>query len=89
MKYQKMKLIDAHAYVKKRRPLIRPNAGFWKDLVDYERKLFHKNSVDMVESKLGKLIHTNFLISLLTFLWKVLTQLTLGGSPLTSKIVWR
>ncbi|XP_068702765.1 dual specificity protein phosphatase 14-like [Montipora foliosa] len=53
MKHQKMKLIDAHAYVKKRRPLIRPNAGFWKDLVDYERKLFHKNSVDMVESKLG------------------------------------
>lgn len=53
MKYHKMKLIDAHAYVKKRRPLIRPNAGFWKDLVDFEKKLFHKNTVDMVESKIG------------------------------------
>ena len=53
MKYQKMKLIDAHAYVKKKRPLIRPNAGFWKDLVEYEKKLFHKNSIDMVESKFG------------------------------------
>ncbi|KAL9979783.1 hypothetical protein ACROYT_G017498 [Oculina patagonica] len=53
MKYQKMKLIDAHAYVKTRRPLIRPNSGFWKDLVDFERKLFHKNTIDMVESKIG------------------------------------
>ena len=54
MKYHRMKLIDAHAYVKERRPLIRPNAGFWKDLVDYEKKLFHKNTVDMVESKIGE-----------------------------------
>ena len=53
MKYQKMKLIDAHAYVKKRRPLIRPNPGFWKDLVDFEKKLFHKNTITMVESKFG------------------------------------
>lgn len=53
MKYHRMKLIDAHTYVKKRRPLIRPNPGFWKHLVDYERKLFHKNSIDMVESKFG------------------------------------
>ncbi|XP_015765251.1 PREDICTED: dual specificity protein phosphatase 21-like [Acropora digitifera] len=53
MKYHRMKLIDAHTHVKKRRPLIRPNPGFWKHLVDYERKLFHKNSIDMVESKFG------------------------------------
>lgn len=53
MKYQKMKLIDAHAYVKARRPLIRPNSGFWKDLVDFERKLFQKNTIEMVDSKFG------------------------------------
>lgn len=57
MKYHRMKLIDAHAYVKNRRPLIRPNAGFWKDLVDFEKKLFHKNTVDMVESKFGGFIY--------------------------------
>jgi len=53
MKYHKMKLIDAHTYVKEKRPLIRPNPGFWKDLVDFEKKLFRKNTVDMVESKFG------------------------------------
>jgi len=56
MKYQKMRLIDAHAYVKQKRPLIRPNSGFWKDLVDFEMKLFHKNTINMVESKVGLLI---------------------------------
>lgn len=53
MKYQRMNLIDAHSYVKQRRPLIRPNSGFWKDLVEFEKKLFHKNTVNMVESKIG------------------------------------
>ena len=53
MKYHKMKLIDAHTYVKEKRPLIRPNPGFWKDLVDFEKKLFRKNTVNMVESKFG------------------------------------
>ena len=71
MKYQKMKLIDAHAYVKQKRPLVRPNAGFWKYLVEYEKKLFQKNSISMVESKFGvyslyyiytiRLIYTCFL----------------------------
>ena len=60
MKYQKMKLIDAHAYVKKRRPLIRPNPGFWKDLVDFEKKLFHKNTINMVESKFGGYMHVYY-----------------------------
>lgn len=58
MKYQKMRLIDAHAYVKQKRPLIRPNSGFWKDLVDFEKKLFHKNTINMVESKVGGYICT-------------------------------
>ena len=53
MKYHKMKLIDAHALVKKRRPLIRPNSGFWKHLVDYEKKLFKQNTINMVESDIG------------------------------------
>ena len=58
MKYQRMNLIDAHSYVKQRRPLIRPNSGFWKDLVEFEKKLFHKNTVNMVESKIGGYIST-------------------------------
>lgn len=53
MKYQKMRLFDAHAHVHKKRRLVRPNNGFWKYLVEYENKLFQKNTINMVESKFG------------------------------------
>lgn len=53
MKYLKMSLKDAHAHVKSRRPLIRPNLGFWKQLVDYEKMLFGTNSVRIIETRVG------------------------------------
>ncbi|EDO47156.1 predicted protein [Nematostella vectensis] len=53
MKYQRLNLRDAHKLVQDKRPLIRPNTGFWKELIDYEKKLFGKNSVQMVDTKLG------------------------------------
>ena len=101
MKYHRMKLIDAHAYVKERRPLIRPNAGFWKDLVEFEKKLFHKNTVDMVESKIGgywpfdPLTHTLlgmlkghahcFICDVISFTKKQLVMMQGGGGGISYK----
>ncbi|XP_060076248.1 dual specificity protein phosphatase 14-like [Ylistrum balloti] len=53
MKYHRMKLSDAYHHVKKRRPVIRPNAGFWRQLIDYEQRLFGRNSVRMIQSGIG------------------------------------
>lgn len=39
IKYERMSLRQAYHYVKSARPIIRPNVGFWKQMVDYERKL--------------------------------------------------
>ncbi|KAG7318502.1 hypothetical protein KOW79_018257 [Hemibagrus wyckioides] len=48
-----MSLMDAHTLVRACRPIIRPNCGFWKQLIDYERSLRGTNSVMMVASPLG------------------------------------
>ncbi|KAK3097742.1 hypothetical protein FSP39_012707 [Pinctada imbricata] len=53
MKYQRMTLEQAYHHVKKRRPVIRPNVGFWRQLVDYERRILGRNSVQMVQSGIG------------------------------------
>ncbi|XP_048450455.1 dual specificity protein phosphatase 14-like, partial [Rhincodon typus] len=53
MKHHKQSLLDAHNWVKARRPVIRPNYGFWQQLIDYEKRLFGKNTVRMVPTPLG------------------------------------
>ncbi|XP_013399808.1 dual specificity protein phosphatase 14 [Lingula anatina] len=53
MKHYKMSLRDAFSHVKAKRPFIRPNVGFWKQLIEYEKKLKGKNSVKMVSSPIG------------------------------------
>ena len=53
MKYQKMSLDQAYYHVKKRRPVIRPNVGFWRQLIEFERRLFGKNTVKMIPSGIG------------------------------------
>ncbi|MED6283326.1 Dual specificity protein phosphatase 14 [Characodon lateralis] len=53
MKYQRVSLAEAHAWVKARRPVIRPNSGFWRQLIEYERMLFGRNSVKMVQTPYG------------------------------------
>lgn len=53
MKYYQMPLVEAYRYVKKQRAVIRPNVGFFRQLIEYERKLFGRNSVRMVESGMG------------------------------------
>nr|XP_010966467.1 dual specificity protein phosphatase 21 [Camelus bactrianus] len=53
MKYHFMSLLDAHTWTKSCRPIIRPNNGFWEQLIHYEFKLFSKNTVHMVNSPVG------------------------------------
>ncbi|XP_005080597.1 dual specificity protein phosphatase 21 [Mesocricetus auratus] len=53
MKYHTMTLLDAHTWTKSCRPIIRPNNGFWEQLIHYEFKLFSKNTVHMINSPVG------------------------------------
>jgi atypical dual specificity phosphatase len=39
MKYKSMGLKSAFDYVSARRPCVRPNPGFWRQLVEYEKRL--------------------------------------------------
>lgn len=48
VKWQKMTLRDAYHHLKQRRPQIRPNTGFFKQLIKYEERLFGEASVKMV-----------------------------------------
>ncbi|XP_066213358.1 dual specificity protein phosphatase 21, partial [Saccopteryx leptura] len=53
MKYHNMSLLDAHTWTKSCRPIIRPNNGFWEQLIHYEFKLFTRNTVHMISSPVG------------------------------------
>lgn len=53
MKHEGMKLKDAYNLVKSRRPIIRPNPGFFRQLIDYEKQLFGQSTVNMVPSPIG------------------------------------
>lgn len=55
MKHRNMTLIEAHGFVKKKRPIIRPNMGFWQQLIEYEQSLFGCNTVNMVSSPIGNI----------------------------------
>ncbi|KAK7494804.1 hypothetical protein BaRGS_00013931 [Batillaria attramentaria] len=53
MKHQHMSLEQAYRHVKRCRSVIHPNVGFWRQLVEYERRLFGRNTVKMVPSAIG------------------------------------
>ncbi|KAM9180356.1 dual specificity protein phosphatase 21 [Trichechus inunguis] len=53
MKYHGMSLREAYTWTKSCRPIIRPNNGFWEQLIHYEFKLFSKNTVHMINSPMG------------------------------------
>ncbi|XP_034996135.1 dual specificity protein phosphatase 14 [Zootoca vivipara] len=53
MKYQNVTLLEAYNWVKSRRPVIHPNVGFWRQLIDYERELYGRNTVKMVQTPYG------------------------------------
>ena len=53
MKHEKMTLLDAHTLVREKRSIIRPNPGFWRQLVEYEASLFSANTVEMRQHEKG------------------------------------
>jgi atypical dual specificity phosphatase len=53
IKYENMSLRQAYQYVKMARPIIRPNVGFWKQLIDYEKRLHGASTVQMVPARYG------------------------------------
>ncbi|KAM9359679.1 dual specificity protein phosphatase 14 [Symphorus nematophorus] len=55
MRFEGISLRQAHELVLQQRPFVRPNAGFWRQLMDYERTLFGRNTVRMVETSSGVL----------------------------------
>ncbi|KAL2096226.1 hypothetical protein ACEWY4_008374 [Coilia grayii] len=55
MRFQGATLLQAYRWVLEVRPFIRPNAGFWRQLLEYERKLYGKNSIRMAATSLGVL----------------------------------
>lgn len=56
MKFERMSLRQAYYHVKSCRPIIRPNPGFWRQLIDYERRLQGRNTVKMVLSKFNDMV---------------------------------
>ncbi|XP_012786876.1 dual specificity protein phosphatase 14-like [Ochotona princeps] len=53
MKFHHVCLLEAYRWVKARRPVIKPNVGFWEQLIDYECQLFGKSTVKMVQTPYG------------------------------------
>uniref|UniRef100_A0A7E4V417 Protein-tyrosine-phosphatase n=1 Tax=Panagrellus redivivus TaxID=6233 RepID=A0A7E4V417_PANRE len=51
VKYEKMTLRQAYHYVKSARAIIHPNVGFWKQMVDYERRLRGHATVTMIKTE--------------------------------------
>lgn len=57
MQHRSMSLVEAYAHVKERRPMINPNAGFWKQLdILFEQRLkrTHESTDKAVKMPIGK-----------------------------------
>lgn len=53
VKYEGMTLRKAYQHVKAKRPIVHPNQGFFKQLVEYEKKETGEQSVTLVDSVAG------------------------------------
>lgn len=53
VKHRGVTLLEAHGWVKTCRPIVRPNNGFWEQLIRYEMELHGCNSVRMVSTAMG------------------------------------
>lgn len=54
-RFEALSLRQAHEVVLEQRPFVRPNAGFWRQLLDYEQRLFGRTSLRMVSTSSGVL----------------------------------
>uniref|UniRef100_A0A3Q1HCX6 Uncharacterized protein n=1 Tax=Anabas testudineus TaxID=64144 RepID=A0A3Q1HCX6_ANATE len=50
MRYRGVTLCQAHRWVQESRPYVRLNAGFWDQLLQYERRLYGRNTVRVLKS---------------------------------------
>ncbi|XP_071338590.1 dual specificity protein phosphatase 18 [Trachinotus anak] len=55
MKHRGVTLLEAHRWMRTCRPMVRPNNGFWKQLIRYEMELRGCNSVRMTSSSIGEI----------------------------------
>ena len=55
MRYEKMSLCEAYKHTKECRELIHPNNGFFKQLCEYEKKLYDNKSTEDILIKQYKL----------------------------------
>ena len=53
MRHRRMSLREAYHHMKSCRQIIRPNPGFFRQLIDYEIRLFGKSTVTMITSPIG------------------------------------
>lgn len=53
IKFKGMTLRSAYYHVKSCRPIIRPNVGFFKQLIEYEKTLLNATSVKFEQSSMG------------------------------------
>lgn len=51
MRYRGVTLRQAHRWVQDIRPYVRLNSGFWEQLLQYERRLYGKNTVKVAADK--------------------------------------
>ncbi|XP_061588726.1 dual specificity protein phosphatase 18 [Cololabis saira] len=49
MRFRGVTLCQAHRWVQESRPFVRLNAGFWEQLLQYERRLYGRNTVRVAE----------------------------------------
>lgn len=54
-RFEGLSLRQAYEQVLEQRPFIRPNAGFWRQLINYEKTLFSRNTMRMARSSGGVL----------------------------------
>lgn len=51
MRFRGVTLKQAHGWVRDKRPSIRPNRGFWEQLLRYEQRLYGKNTVRLANEQ--------------------------------------
>ncbi|VDK89232.1 unnamed protein product [Litomosoides sigmodontis] len=50
VKHERMTLRQAYHFVKSARPVVKPNVGFWRQMIEYECKLRGSSSVQMIDT---------------------------------------
>jgi hypothetical protein len=53
IKYEGLTLREAYYHVRGRRPIIRPNIGFFRQMIEYEKRILGKTSVSLVPNPVG------------------------------------